>query len=109
MSDKITDPIRELATAVVHHAMLDANQGQKGAAKWLVSDQAYNWLDVVNLDVDFVKSWVENGCPLASTKALPRYRRNYDMDLEGGLEEYSKENTQISYYDKQSEYWVPER
>jgi hypothetical protein len=82
MAFQVADPLQELAIAVVHHAMLDANSGNKDAVEWLVSDHAVTWLDYVNMDGGFIESWIRNGCKMENTKALPRYRSCYDRERE---------------------------
>lgn len=76
MAIQISDPIAEFAVSVVHYALLDAHNGDITARIWLTSEDAENFLDYVNLNVDFVKTWVKNGCHLEN-KILSRFNKNF--------------------------------
>lgn len=82
MATQVADPAKELALAVVHHAMLDAQEGDPEAIVWLWTDESHFFLDIIDVSPEFIRSWVKGGCSLVSLKALPRYRP--DKEIEDG-------------------------
>lgn len=58
------DPLKALAAATVHQAVIDCRRGDYTARQWLLTDGLI-WLDGLGLDFDpdWLAGWVNAGCP----------------------------------------------